>query len=81
MSPTLTSKKMLIFDQKYFYNIDRVKVREFRGFCPPNRFGIRPGFAWDGVDRSNGYEQKWLLQLNSQKAVEDEAYKWSCSDM
>ncbi|KAF0757593.1 BUD13 [Aphis craccivora] len=59
----------------------RHEKREFRGFCPPNRFGIRPGFAWDGVDRSNGYEQKWLLQLNSQKAVEDEAYKWSCSDM
>lgn len=57
------------------------EVREFRGFCPPNRFGIRPGHKWDGVDRSNGYEAKWLLQVNSQKALEDEAYKWSCSDM
>ncbi|XP_025420011.1 BUD13 homolog [Sipha flava] len=59
----------------------RHEVREFRGFCPPNRFGIRPGSRWDGVNRSNGYEEKWLLQQNSQKALEDEAYKWSCSDM
>lgn len=58
-----------------------LEVREFRGFCPPNRFGICPGHKWDGVDRSNGYEAKWLLQVNSQKALKDEAYKWSCSDM
>lgn len=58
-----------------------LETREFRGFCPPNRFNIRPGQRWDGVNRSNGYEEKWLLRKNSQKAVEDEAYKWSCSDM
>jgi len=63
------------------YFVFFLEVREFRGFCPPNRFGIRPGHRWDGVDRSNGYEEKWLLQQNSQKALEGEAYKWSCSDM
>ncbi|XP_050439234.1 BUD13 homolog [Adelges cooleyi] len=59
----------------------RHEIRVFRGFCPPNRFGIQPGHKWDGVDRSNGYEAKYLLQLNSKKALEDEAYKWSCSDL
>ncbi|XP_050530574.1 BUD13 homolog [Daktulosphaira vitifoliae] len=59
----------------------RHEIKMFRGFCPPNRFGILPGHKWDGVDRSNGYESRWLLQLNSKKSLEDEAYKWSSSDL
>lgn len=47
----------------------------------PNRFGIHPGHRWDGVDRSNGFEKKWFVSKNARKAVEEEAYKWSTSDM
>nr|CAD7429268.1 unnamed protein product [Timema monikensis] len=54
---------------------------KYKGSYPPNRFNIPPGHKWDGVDRSCGYEKKWFEQRNANQAKEEEAYKWSTSDM
>ena len=47
----------------------------------PNRYGIRPGYRWDGVDRGNGFEDKVLgLKFSAQRKKED-SYRWSSADM
>ncbi|CAI9114342.1 OLC1v1015050C1 [Oldenlandia corymbosa var. corymbosa] len=53
-----------------------------RGVHPPdNRYGIKPGRHWDGVDRSNGFEKQMFKRMNEKQASEREAYLWSVSDM
>ncbi|XP_057478674.1 uncharacterized protein LOC130766024 isoform X2 [Actinidia eriantha] len=47
----------------------------------PNRYGIKPGRHWDGVDRSNGFEKQMFKRTNEKQATEKEAYLWSVSDM
>lgn len=53
----------------------------YQGHFPPNRFNIKPGFRWDGVDRSNGFERDMFLQQNQRIATAEAAYKWSTEDM
>lgn len=57
------------------------KVPTYNGPFPENRFNIRPGYRWDGVDRSNGYEKKWINVQSQKTAVQEEAYRYSTEDM
>ncbi|KAK4521213.1 Arrestin_C domain-containing protein [Mucor velutinosus] len=53
----------------------------YKGAWKPNRFMIPPGYRWDGVDRSTGFEDTFLLQQNQAKSFAAQAHAWSTEDM
>lgn len=48
----------------------------YKGAFQPNRYGIRPGHRWDGVDRGNGFESQWFNSRNRKAHVEKMEYQW-----
>ena len=48
---------------------------------PPNRYGIRPGYRWDGVVRGNGFEERVLQRAARKAAREDTSYARRTADM
>jgi pre-mRNA-splicing factor CWC26 len=48
----------------------------YQGAAAPNRYGIRPGHRWDGVDRGNGWESERFKALNRAKRNKDLNFAW-----
>ena len=50
-------------------------------WVPPNRFGILPGYRWDGIDRGNKFEDRLLKKINETQSSKDIEHRWSTQDM
>lgn len=48
----------------------------YMGAAAPNRYGIRPGHKWDGVDRGNGWESERFKAMNRTSRNKDLEYNW-----
>ena len=48
----------------------------YAGAAAPNRYGIRPGHKWDGVDRGNGWEGERFKALNRVTRNKNLDYSW-----
>lgn len=52
----------------------------YRGSFQPNRYNIRPGHRWDGVDRANGFEKDWFASRNKRNRMEALEYQWQMDE-
>ena len=52
----------------------------YQGGFQPNRYGIRPGHRWDGVDRGNGFESLWHKSRNRKGEIEKMEYAWQMDE-
>jgi pre-mRNA-splicing factor CWC26 len=52
----------------------------YRGAAAPNRYGIRPGHKWDGVDRGNGWEAERFKAMNRALRNKDLEYTWQMDE-
>ena len=52
----------------------------YTGPAAPNRYGIRPGYRWDGVDRGNGFEAERFQALRRRERNKDLSYEWQMDE-
>jgi pre-mRNA-splicing factor CWC26 len=52
----------------------------YKGAAAPNRYSIRPGHRWDGVDRGNGWEAERFKALNRVARNKELDYSWQMDE-
>ncbi|KAF4971949.1 hypothetical protein FZEAL_9719 [Fusarium zealandicum] len=52
----------------------------YAGAAPPNRYGIKPGYRWDGVDRGNGFEGERFKAINRRERNKGLDYAWQMDE-
>lgn len=52
----------------------------YAGAAPPNRYGIKPGYRWDGVDRGNRFEGERFKALNRRDRNKGLEYSWQMDE-
>ena len=52
----------------------------YKGAAPPNRYGIKPGYRWDGVDRGNGFEAERFKAINRRERNKGLDYAWQMDE-
>ncbi|GAO15290.1 uncharacterized protein UV8b_04893 [Ustilaginoidea virens] len=52
----------------------------YAGAAPPNRYGIKPGYRWDGVDRGIGFEAERFKALNRRERIRGLNYSWQMDE-
>ena len=48
----------------------------YKGPAAPNRYGIRPGYKWDGVDRGTGFENEYFAVRNRRANLKSLDFAW-----
>jgi pre-mRNA-splicing factor CWC26 len=52
----------------------------YAGAAPPNRYGIKPGYRWDGVDRGTGFEAERFKAINRRDRNKGLDYAWQMDE-
>ena len=52
----------------------------YKGSAAPNRYGIRPGHRWDGVDRGTGFEKEYFAARNRRANLKNLDYAWQMDE-